>query len=100
MYENSVLSHFAMVEGRGRNTGGTLNHEYMLTDYQGNVWVSFEEDNGVAVIRQDNGYYPFGLVMPDSVVPAQANKNLYNRGSEWQNDISDLPDCYKTHYRN
>jgi RHS repeat-associated protein len=28
------------------------------------------------------------------------NKNLYNGGSEWQNDYSNLPDYYQTFYRN
>ncbi|PWG77958.1 RHS repeat-associated core domain-containing protein, partial [Pararcticibacter amylolyticus] len=30
----------------------------------------------------------------------QPNRNLYNGGSEWQNDYGDLPDYYQTYYRN
>ena len=38
--------------------------------------------------------------MPGNTGPSQPNKNLYNGGSEWQNDFADLPDYYKTHFRN
>jgi RHS repeat-associated protein len=100
VFENGTLAYFRMLEGRVRNTGAGLKPEYMLTDYQGNVRVSFEEKDGKAIVRQDNGYYPFGLLMPGNTVPSQPNKNLYNGGSEWQNDFADLPDYYKTHFRN
>jgi RHS repeat-associated protein len=99
VYENNVLSYFGMAEGRVRNTGGTLKLEYMIRDQQGNVRVSFEEQGGLAVVRQENSYYPFGLTMPGSVTPTAANKNLYNGGSEWQNDFGDLPDLQQTFYR-
>ncbi len=102
VYENGQLGYFAMPEGRVRNTGGGLKPEYMIKDYLGNVRVSFEEQNGVASLRQENSYYPFGLIMTGSNVatPTSANVNLYNAGSEWQNDFSDLPDYYSTFYRN
>jgi len=39
--------------------------------------------------------------MSNGITPStQPNKNLYNGGSEWQNDYSDLPDYYATFYRN
>ncbi len=40
--------------------------------------------------------------MPNSTVstPTNPNKNLYNGGSEWQNDFGDLPDLMQTFYRN
>jgi RHS repeat-associated protein len=102
VYENSSLSYFAMPEGRVRNTGSALKPEYMIADQQGNVRVSFEEQNGNAVVRQENSYYPFGLIMPNSDIntPSNPNKNLYNAGSEWQNDFGDMPDYYQTFYRN
>ncbi|MGN8055121.1 DUF6443 domain-containing protein [Pedobacter sp. 22163] len=99
VYENNVLSYFGMAEGRVRNNGGTLKLEYMIKDQQGNVRVSFEEQNGVAVVRQENSYYPFGLTMPGSVIPTDANRKLYNDGSEWQDDFADLPDLQQTFYR-
>ncbi|PWG77842.1 hypothetical protein DDR33_25375, partial [Pararcticibacter amylolyticus] len=49
VYENGALSYFGMAEGRVRNTGSSLKAEYMVKDYQGNVRVSFEEQNGQAV---------------------------------------------------
>ena len=102
VYENGVLAYFGMREGRVRNTGTALKPEYMITDHQGNVRVSFEEQGGVAVVRQENSYYPFGLIMPGSNIasPTSANNNLYNAGSEWQNDFSDLPNYYNTFFRN
>ena len=101
VYENNVLQYFGMAEGRVRQSStGTLTPEYMIKDQQGNVRISFESQNGVASVRQENGYYPYGLVMPGSVTPTDANKNLYNGGSEWQNDFSNLPDLQQTFYRN
>jgi len=40
--------------------------------------------------------------MPNSPVatPGTPNKQLYNGGSEWQNDYGNLPDYYQTFYRN
>jgi len=53
-------------------------------------------------IRQENSYYPFGLVMPGSEIatPTAANLKLYNGEAEGQNDFSNLPDYYNTYYRN
>ncbi len=89
-----------MSEGRVRNASGTLTNEYMIKDQQGNVRVSFENNAGTALVRQENSYYPFGLTMPGSVTPTAANKNLYNGGSEWQDDFGNLPDLQQTFYRN
>jgi RHS repeat-associated protein len=100
VYEDSALKYFGMAEGRVRDTGSGLKNEYMITDQKGNVRVSFEEQSGAAVVRQENSYYPFGLTMPGSTVPSADNKNLYNGGSEWQNDFADLPDLQQTFYRN
>ncbi len=100
VYENGTLAYFPMAEGRVRNNSGTLKNEFMITDQLGNVRVSFEESSGVAVVRQENSYYPFGLIMPGGYTPSSPNKNLYNAGSEWQEDFGDLPDLYSTFYRN
>ncbi|MBL4676899.1 MAG: hypothetical protein JKY70_11955 [Mucilaginibacter sp.] len=101
--ENAALSYFPMPEGRIINSGGTLTPEYFTADQQGNVRVSFQEQGttGVAVVKQENSYSPFGLVMPNSQIttPTLANKKLYNGGSEWQNDYGNLPDLYQTFYR-
>jgi RHS repeat-associated protein len=96
-----------MPEGRVLNTGTggtvTLTQEYIITDSQGNARLSFQNNgaNKIAV-KQENSYYPTGLVMLNSPVgpPAIPNKLLYNGGAEWQNDFANNPDFYQTFYRN
>ena len=102
VYLNGTLDYFGTPEGRVRNAAGTLVSEYTITDQQGNARVSFISNGGVAQVIQENSYYGFGLVMPGSAVPTPGtpNKELYNGGSEWQNDYGDLPDYYQTSYRN
>lgn len=99
VYENGTLAYFGMSEGRVRNAAGSLKPEYIIQDQQGNARVSFEEQGGVAVVRQENSYYPFGLSMPGNALPTAANKNLYNSGAEWQDDFGDMPDLQQTFYR-
>jgi RHS repeat-associated protein len=102
VYEDNTLAYFATPEGRVCNAAGALKSEYTITDQQGNARVSFEDNGGTAKVIQENSYYAFGLVMPGSAVttPTTPNKNLYNGGSEWQNDFSNLPDLYQTFFRN
>ncbi|MGZ3946312.1 MAG: DUF6443 domain-containing protein [Mucilaginibacter sp.] len=101
-----LISYFPMPEGRVLNTSTssvTLVQEYIITDQQGNARVSFKNNgSNAAVVTQENSYYGFGLVMPNSPVgtTSTSNKQLYNGGSEWQNDYSNLPDYYQTYYRN
>jgi RHS repeat-associated protein len=100
---SAALAYFGMPEGRIRNNGGTLKAEYIITDQQGNARISFEDNgSGKAVVRQETSYYAFGLTIPGSAVttPSAPNKNLYNGGSEWQNDYGNLPDYQQTFYRN
>jgi RHS repeat-associated protein len=99
-YEDGTLAYFSMSEGRVRNASGTLTNEYLIKDQQGNVRVSFEDNMGTAIVRQENSFYPYGLTMPGSALPSADNKKLYNGGSEWQNDFADLPDLQQTFYRN
>ena len=107
VYNNSsgaeILAYFPMPEGRVRNDGGTLHQEFIITDMQGNARISFQDDGtGKAVVRQENSYYGFGLIMTNSPVGTlgDGNKQLYNGGAEWQNDYGNLPDYYQTFYRN
>ena len=103
VYINGTLSYFPMPEGRVLNISGTLKQEFIITDQQGNARVSFQANaSGHAVVMQENSYYPTGLIMPNSPVatPTTPNKQLYNGGSEWQNDYSNLPDYYQTFNRN
>jgi RHS repeat-associated protein len=91
-----------MPEGRVRNTGSSLKAEYIITDHQGNARISFEDSGtGTAKVVQENSYYAFGMSMTSTMaLPTQPNKQLYNGGSEWQNDFADQPDWQQTFYRN
>ena len=103
VYINNALSYFPMPEGRVLNNGGTLKQEFIITDQQGNARLSFQDNgSGVALVKQENSYYGFGMLLPNSPVatPTTPNKQLYNGGSEWQNDFSNLPDYQQTFYRN
>ncbi|MDB5025956.1 MAG: hypothetical protein JWP78_3711 [Mucilaginibacter sp.] len=99
-----ALAYFAMPEGRVLNNTGTLSQEYDITDQQGNVRIAFDNTGtgGTAKVRQENSYYAFGMIMPGSTVatPGNPNKNLYNGGSEWQNDYGNMPDYQQTFFRN
>jgi RHS repeat-associated protein len=100
VYENTTLAYFGTPEGRVVNTSGTLNPQYIITDQQGNARVTVVNNGGTAKVIQENSYYAFGLVMTGGITPTDPNKNLYNGGSEWQNDFGDLPDLMQTYYRN
>jgi RHS repeat-associated protein len=102
VYLNGALSYFGMPEGRVRNTGSSLKAEYIITDHQGNARISFEDSGtGTAKVVQENSYYAFGMSMTSTMAPPTTpNKNLYNGGSEWQNDFADQPDWQQTFYRN
>ena len=103
--EDGKLIYYSMAEGRVRNDGtaGALNlkMEYFITDQQGNVRVSFEDNgSGAAVLKQENSYYAFGMQMAGGYIPStNPNKKLYNAGSEWQDDIEGLADYYSTFFR-
>ena len=102
-----ALAYFPMPEGRVLNTGTggtvTLTQEFVIGDQQGNARLSFQNNgSGKIVVKQENSYYPSGLIMPNSPVatPTIPNKQLYNGGAEWQNDFANSPDYYMTYYRN
>jgi RHS repeat-associated protein len=100
MGQNLVLSYFATSEGRVRYSAGTYTFEYFIRDHLGNVRVSFDGTGTTAVARQENSYYPFGMTLPGNNLPTSANNDLFNNGSEWQSDFSNLPDLYLTSNRN
>ena len=100
VYQNNTLSYFPTAEGRVRNSSGVLTFEYFIRDNLGNVRVSFDGTTAPAIVRQENSYYPFGMTLPGNYVMSQPNNNLFNGGSEWQNDFSNLPDFYQAGVRN
>ena len=102
VYINGALAYFATTEGRVTYNGTTFTNEYTITDQQGNARLSFNNSGtgGARQVIQENSYYGFGMIMPGSLVTGGTNKNLYNGGSEWQNDFTNLPDVYQTFNRN
>ena len=102
VYTNGALSYFASPEGRVLYNGTTFTNEYNVTDQQGNVRISFNNTGtgGARKVVQENSYYGFGMILPNSPVTGGSNKNLYNGGSEWQNDFQNQPDFYQTANRN
>ncbi|WP_176852078.1 DUF6443 domain-containing protein [Mucilaginibacter sp. OK268] len=102
---SALLTCFNTAEGRAlSNTTATVfTYEYFIKDNLGNTRVSFHDNGtGVAAITQENEYYPFGMTMQGIVVrTAQgttANKQLYNGGSELQDDLG-FENSYSTFYR-
>lgn len=107
VYLDGTLQYFPMTDGRVLNTGTAsapvFTQEFIFTDQQGNARVSFQNNgSGAAIVKQENSYYPSGLIMPNSPVatPTIPNKQLYNGGAEWQNDFANSPDYYQTFNRN
>ncbi len=98
VYLNQGLSYFQTEEGRVRYSGGTFTFEYFFRDHLGNVRASFD-GGGSLLLRQETSYYPFGMAI-QSVTPTSQNNNLFNGGSELQNDLGNLPDFYQTPNRN
>jgi len=97
-----ALSYFPMPEGRVLDSLGTFTQEFIIADPQGNARVAFRKVGTTAKVWQENSYYGTGFILPNSPVsgPTVPNKKLYNGGSEWQNDYSNLPDYYQTFNRN
>src|SRR6202012_2240691 len=104
VYVNSTLSYFPMPEGRVLYASSTFTQEFIITDQQGNARVSFQNNSGVPLVKQENSYYGYGMTFLTSPVglPTTPNRQLYNGGSEWQNDYGpspNLPDYQQTFYR-
>jgi RHS repeat-associated protein len=102
IYVNGTLSFLTTPEGRVIYNSGTFTPEYVITDGDGNARVSFQNNgSGVAVVKQENSYYGFGLLLANSPVGMSTPPNRFMyKGSEWQNDYSNLPDYYQMYYRN
>jgi len=103
VFSSGVISYMAMPEGRVLYNGTALVAEYIISDQQGNARMSFQDNGSGAVqVNQENSYYAFGEVLAGSPVvpPAIPNPNLYNGGSEWQNEFTSLPDYHQTFFRN
>jgi RHS repeat-associated protein len=102
VYANSTLAYFSTAEGRV-TAGSQFTYEYFLKDHLGNTRVSFTDNgNGGAKIIQENEYYAFGMTMQGMVMrtpqPSPGNKQLFNAGSELQDDLG-YENSYSTAFR-
>jgi RHS repeat-associated protein len=87
VYKNGSLDFFATETGRVKvQSGGTLRHEYNLTDHLGNVRATFA-DNGVdaATVIEESHYYAFGMRIEGLSTSNPDNKFTYN-GKELEDD--------------
>ncbi len=100
IYEGGVINSVSNSEGRVRLAQGVVKYEYFIKDHLGNVRVSFEEENGQVVVRQESSYYAFGMQHTPISKPGDRNSNLFNSGSEWLSDFDNDPDLYSTFFRN
>ncbi|KIA92321.1 hypothetical protein OC25_16675 [Pedobacter kyungheensis] len=88
-YTNNNIDFIQTEEGIARNNpGGNYSYEYNLSDYLGNVRVTFKQSPippyALEVIQRDD-YYAFGLRKEGSP-NANVNKYLYN-GKELQEEL-------------
>jgi len=77
-YINGALDFVATEEGRAvKQTNGTYEYIYDMTDHLGNVRVSFKSDGRECpVMMQKDAYYPFGMRM-DGLSYDNSNDNNY-----------------------
>jgi RHS repeat-associated protein len=87
VYKNGSLDFFATETGRVKvQSGGTMRHEYNLTDHLGNVRATFADNGvGVATVIEESHYYAFGMRIEGLSTSTPDNKFTYN-GKELEDD--------------
>jgi RHS repeat-associated protein len=86
VYKNGSLDFFATETGRVKvQSGGTMRHEYNLTDHLGNTRVMFEETSGTPTVIEESHYYAFGMRIEGLSTSSPDNKFTYN-GKELEDD--------------
>lgn len=92
VYEQNSLKMFPQAEGYVEPAfGGTYNYVFQYTDHLGNVRVSYAEnnDNGIAAIKDERNYYPFGLEHKgyNTTVVGNQNDHLTYNGKEFEQGL-------------
>ncbi|WP_176954519.1 DUF6443 domain-containing protein [Niabella drilacis] len=99
IFENDVLQHVAMEEGRFRPNGSVFTADYFLKDHLGNVRAMINE-NGT--LLEETHYYPFGLTMrgisTQNATPSLHNKDKTFQGQKFDDDLG--VNYYSFKYRN
>lgn len=85
-YSNGTIQFVQTEEGRILNPLSGPDYEYTLIDHLGNSRVSFDTQNGSAVLEQQDDYYPFGLEIAYSATSPK-NEYLYNK-KELQEELT------------
>ena len=86
-YDAGTLSFIQTEEGKAIPNGTTYNYEYYLGDNLGNTRETFDTGTGVAVSRQTDDYYPFGMEISRGTITSPKNEYLYNK-KELQEELS------------
>ncbi|MBO9570638.1 MAG: hypothetical protein J7497_00265 [Chitinophagaceae bacterium] len=100
IFEDNVLQHVAMEEGRLRPSGTTaFITDYFLKDHLGNVRAMVQEDG---TLLEETAYYPFGLKMSGisltNATPSLHNKNKTFQGQKFDDELG--LNYYSFKYRN
>ncbi len=69
--------------------GGGFKYEYFIKDHLGNTRLTVQDSSGIAAIKQENHYYPFGMALAGQSWQSPTylqNRYLYN-GKEMQDNL-------------
>ncbi|WP_176954518.1 RHS repeat domain-containing protein [Niabella drilacis] len=99
IFENDVLQHVAMEEGRFRPNGSIFTADYFLKDHLGNVRSMINENR---TLLEETHYYPFGLTMKgisyQNTTTSLQNKRKFNGYEETAElGVNLYESIYRTH---